>query len=244
MDKPIALITGSSGGIGGAVALQLAKDGFGVVIHYHTRQEAAERLCQQIIGDGGQAVVCGFDVSNREEVQEAVRNLVKSKGLIQVLVNNAATIRDHLLMGMPDEAWQQVIDTDLNGVFYCTKAVVRTMAGNRRPGKRIINIASVVGEMGNVGQSNYAAAKAGIIGFTKAIARELASMGITVNAVAPGFIDTEATKHLPVEDLAKRIPMGRVGRPEEVAHVVSFLTSEQAAYITGQTIRVNGGLLM
>lgn len=244
MDRPIALITGSSGGIGGAVALQLAKDGFGVVIHYHSRREVAERLCQQIVGNGAQAVVCGFDVSNQAEVQQAVTNLVKSEGPIQVLVNNAATICDHLLMGMPGEAWHQVIDTDLNGVFYCTKAVVRTMAGNRRAAKRIINITSVVGEMGNVGQSNYAAAKAGIIGFTKAIARELASMGITVNAVAPGFIDTEATQHLPIEDLVKKIPMGRVGRPEEVAHVVSFLASEQAAYITGQTIRVNGGLLM
>jgi 3-oxoacyl-[acyl-carrier protein] reductase len=147
-------------------------------------------------------------------------------------------------MRMPQDAWREVIDVDLNGVYYCTKAVVMAMAGQRRPGRRIINITSVAGETGNIGQTNYAASKAGVIGFTKAAARELARSGVTVNAVSPGFIDTEAISHLPTRELEKRIPMRRLGRPEEVAHLVSFLASEEAAYITGQIIRLNGGLLM
>jgi 3-oxoacyl-[acyl-carrier protein] reductase len=198
----------------------------------------------RILAAGGKAVVSRFDVTKRDEVEGAMKDLTSTAGPIQVLVNNAATIRDYVLMGMPNEAWHVVIDTDLNGLYYCTQAVVRRMAGSRRAGRRIINIASVVGEMGNIGQSNYAAAKAGAIGFTKTVARELAPMGITVNAVAPGFIDTEATSHLSREELVKKIPLGRIGRPEDVAYVVSFLASEQAAYVTGQVIRVNGGLLM
>lgn len=244
MDRPIALVTGASRGIGRAVAIQLARDGLAVVINYHTNQEAAETVRDLIRGEGGQAIVKRFDIVKQQEVEEAVKELTKTEGPIQVLVNNAGSIRDYLLMRMPDEAWHQVIDTNLNGVYYCTKAVVKTMAGKRLPGRRIINITSVVGEMGNAGQTNYAASKAGLIGFTKALARELAPMGITVNAVAPGFIETDVVKRLPVEELKKNIPLGRIGRPEDVAHVVSFLASEQAAYITGQVIRVNGGLLM
>jgi 3-oxoacyl-[acyl-carrier protein] reductase len=244
VDRPIALITGASGGIGRAVALQLARDGFGVVVHYHTHREAAEATRDTIVQAGGQAIVRGFDITKRDEIAEVVKDVAATVGRLQVLVNNAATIRDYPFMAMPDEAWHAVIDTDLNGLYYCTKAVVRRMAGSRRPGRRIINITSVVGEMGNIGQSNYAAAKAGIIGFTKTVARELAPMGITVNAVAPGFIDTDATKHLRREEVVKRIPIGRIGHPEDVAHVVSFLASAQADYITGQVIRVNGGLLM
>ena len=163
---------------------------------------------------------------------------------IQVLVNNAAVIQDYLLMQMPDSAWDQVINTDLNGVFYCTKAVVRFMAGKRHLRRRIINITSVAAEMGNVGQTNYCAAKAGVIGFTKALARELAPMGITVNAIAPGVIDTEAIRHLPLERVVQRIPLRRMGHLEDVAYAVSFLASEKASYITGQVIRVDGGLLM
>jgi len=145
---------------------------------------------------------------------------------------------------MPHEAWRDVIETDLNGVYYFTKAVIMAMAGRRVPDRRIINITSIAGEMGNVGQTNYAAAKAGIVGFTKAAARELAHAGVTVNAVSPGFIDTEAIKHLRLEELERQIPLGRIGRPEEVAHVVAFLASPEAGYITGEVIRVNGGLLM
>lgn len=244
MDRRIALVTGASRGIGRAVAIQLARDGFAVVVHYRARKEEAEATRDLILGEQGQAVLCSFDVAKWEDVEAAVKEIARTEGPIEILVNNAATIRDQLLMRMPQDAWREVIDTDLNGVYYCTKAAVATMAGRRSPGRRIINITSVVGEMGNIGQTNYAAAKAGVIGFTKAAARELASSGVTVNAVSPGFIDTEAIRHLPRKELEKRIPMRRIGRPEEVADVVSFLASEEAAYITGQVIRVNGGLLM
>jgi 3-oxoacyl-[acyl-carrier protein] reductase len=244
MDKPIALITGASRGIGRTVAVQLARDGYGVVVNYHVNREAAEAVRYLILDEGGQAVVRGFNVALQQEVEEAIKELTKGEGPIQVLVNNAAVIQDHLLMQMPDEAWHQVIATDLHGVYYCTKAVVRTMAGKRRPGRRIINLTSVVGEAGNIGQSNYSAAKAGVIGLTKTLARELGPLGITVNAVSPGFIETDATRHLTTSELVKEIPLGRLGRPEEVAAVVSFLASDQAGYITGQVIRVNGGMFM
>jgi 3-oxoacyl-[acyl-carrier protein] reductase len=244
MHKPVALITGASHGIGRAVAIQLARDGFGIVINYHTKQVAAEAVCDLIISEGGHATVRKFDVTKQEEVEEAVKDLTRTVEPIQVLVNNAAVIQDYLLMQMPDSAWDQVINTDLNGVFYCTKAVVRFMAGKRHLRRRIINITSVAAEMGNVGQTNYCAAKAGVIGFTKALARELAPMGITVNAIAPGVIDTEAIRHLPLERVVQRIPLRRMGHLEDVAYAVSFLASEKASYITGQVIRVDGGLLM
>jgi 3-oxoacyl-[acyl-carrier protein] reductase len=244
MADPLALVTGASRGIGRAIAIQLARDGYRVVIAYHTNHQAAEAVQELILGEGGQALVRRFDVSLSHEVEEAIGELTKSLGPTQVLVNNAAIIQDHLLMRMPDEAWHQVMDTDLHGVYYCTKAVVRTMAGSRRPGRRIINLTSVIGENGNIGQSNYAAAKSGVIGLTKTLARELAPLGITVNAVAPGFIDTDATRHLPAAELLRRIPLGRLGKPEEVAYMVSFLASDRAAYVTGQVIRVDGGMSM
>lgn len=243
MDEPIALVTGASRGIGRAVARALARDGFAVVVHYHTREDAAEETRALIAGANGQAVLRRFDVSKWEEVEAAVKDITRTHGPIRILINNAAAIRDHLLMRMPLDAWREVIDTDLSGVYYCTKAVITAMAGRRRPDRRIINITSVVGETGNVGQTNYAAAKAGVIGFTKAAARELAPLGVTVNAVSPGYIDTEAIRHLPVQELEQRIPARRIGTPEEVAHLVSFLASAEAGYITGQVIRVNGGLL-
>jgi 3-oxoacyl-[acyl-carrier protein] reductase len=244
VDRPIALITGASRGIGRAVAIQLARDGFGVVINYHTNQMAATAVQNFIIGEGGQAVVCQFDVAKQRDVAEAIRTMTRQEGPIQVLVNNAAIVRDHLLMRMPDEAWHQIIETDLNGVYYCTKAVVQKMAGTRRTGRRIINIVSFVAETGNIGQTNYAAAKGGVISFTKTLARELARQGITVNAVAPGVIETDAIKHLPLIEWVKSIPLRRIGRPEDVAYAVSFLASELGGYITGQVIRVNGGLFM
>jgi 3-oxoacyl-[acyl-carrier protein] reductase len=244
MGEPIALITGASRGIGRAIAIQLARDGYKVVINYHTNRQAAEAVQRLVLDEGKQALLQPFDVACQPEVAEAVKTLTKAEGPIRVLVNNAAIIQDHLFMRMPDEAWQRVIDTDLHGVYYCTKAVVQSMAGRRQPGRRIINLTSVAAETGNIGQANYAAAKAGVIGLTKTLARELAPLGITVNAVAPGAIDTEAIQHLPLVEFVKMIPVGRIGRPEEVAWAVSFLASELAGYITGQVIRVNGGLFM
>jgi 3-oxoacyl-[acyl-carrier protein] reductase len=203
MDTPIALITGASRGIGRAIALQLASDGYTVLVNYHENGEAAVAVRELIVSKGGAAVVRQFDVANQPEVEEAVKELTHTVGPIQVLVNNAGIIRDHLLMRMPDQDWHKVIDTDLHGVYYCTKAIVRTMAGKRRPGRSIVNITSG-GEMGHTGQANYAAAKAGIIGFTKALARELGPLGITVNAVAPGPIDTDAIQHLQLDALVKK----------------------------------------
>ena len=244
MNKPVALVTGASRGIGRAIVLRLARDGFGVIINYLANQQAAGEVLDHVTGEGGEAAVRQFDVSSQQEVEAAVKELTEAHGPIQVLVNNAGMIRDHPFMRMPDEDWARVIDNNLNGVYYCTKAVVRTMAGKRRPGRRIINITSVVGETGNPGQTNYAASKAGIIGLTKALARELAPMQITVNAVAPGFIETDAVQHLDKKKLIQSIPLGRIGTPEDVAHVVSMVASEQAGYITGEVIRVNGGMLM
>jgi 3-oxoacyl-[acyl-carrier protein] reductase len=244
VDQAVALITGASRGIGRAIAIQLARDGYGVVINYHTDEKAATAVRDLITDTGGQAIVHRFNIASKVEVQGAVKELTSTQGPIQVLVNNAGIIQDYLLMRMPDEAWDQVVGTNLTGVYYCTHAVVQSMAGKRRPGRRIINITSIAGETGNIGQTNYAAAKAGVIGFTKALARELAPLGITVNAVSPGAIDTDAIKHLPIAELLERIPLGRLGQPEEVAHTVSFLASQEASYITGQVIRVDGGLLI
>ena len=243
VESRIALVTGASRGIGRAIAVQLARDGFFVVINYLTRKEAAEEVYEQIRAEGGGGMLFPFDVGQGAQVHAAVRKVNREKGTIDTLVNNAGIIRDRPFIGMSDEDWSQVMATNLFGVYHCTKAVVRTWTGKQK-GRRIINITSIAGEQGNAFQTNYCTAKGGVLAFTKALARELASKGITVNAVSPGLIETDAVAHLPVGDQTKFIPVGRIGMPEDIAHAVSFLASERAGYITGQIMRVNGGLLM
>ncbi|MBI3824876.1 MAG: SDR family oxidoreductase [Candidatus Rokubacteria bacterium] len=246
MDSPLALVTGGSGEIGRALAVQLARDGFQVVVGYHTRKEVAETVRETIEREGGRALVRGFDVSSQPGVDHAVRELVETAGPVQALVNAAAVTGFHALGDMPDDEWRRVIDTNLNGVYHCAKAVMRTWAGTRAAGRRIITVSSVAGEAGYAGASHYCAAETGVITFTKALARELAPSGATVNVVAPGLIEGgDGRVHgLPAGARARKIPMGRLGRPQDVAHAVSFLASARAGYITGQVLRVNGGLLL
>ncbi len=242
-EQKVALVTGGSRGIGKAIALRLAADGAYVVVNYAKNRAAAYEVVSAIEKAGGRARAIGFDVSDFDKVQEEIENIVTEFGGIQVLVNNAGITQDTLIVRMKKDDWDNVITTNLNGVFNCTKAVARIMIKQRQG--RIINLTSVVGEMGNSGQTNYAASKAGIIGFTKAAARELASRAITVNAVSPGFIETDITQNL-TDDLRKqyieRIPLLRFGSPEDVAGVVAFLASDEASYITGEVLRVNGGI--
>ena len=240
MTKPVALVTGASRGIGRAIALELAQAGMTVAVNYARSAEAAQEVVAQMDGNGA---VFGADVSQAEQVQQLFADVLEKFGRIDVLVNNAGITRDGLLMRMKDEDWQQVIDLNLTGVFLCTRAATKLMLKQRSG--RIINISSTSGVLGNAGQTNYAAAKAGVIGFTKAVARELSSRGITVNAVAPGFIDTDMTKDLKLDGVIAQIPLGRVGKPEEIAGTVRFLaTDPAAAYITGQVICVDGGMAM
>ena len=243
MDKKIALVTGGSRGIGRAIAIRLALDGFLVIINYNTNRDAAEEVHHVISSKGGEGLVQGFDVASRKDVETVIKKLTKELGTIEVLINNSGIIRDQPLVRMRDEDWDDVIATNLTGAYNCTKAVIKTWAGKKR-GSRIVNITSVVGEMGNAYQTNYSASKGGLISFTKALARELAPKNITANAVAPGFVATDQTSHLPPDQLIVQIPLGRLGQPEDVAHVVSFLVSEKASYITGQVIGVNGGMHM
>lgn len=242
-EQKVALVTGGSRGIGRAIALRLAADGAYVVVNYAKNQAAAEEVVSAIEKAGGRARAIGFDVSDFDRVQEEIENIVTELGGIQILVNNAGITQDTLIVRMKKDDWDSVITTNLNGVFNCTKAVARIMIKQRQG--RIINLTSVVGEMGNSGQTNYAASKAGIIGFTKAAARELASRAITVNAVSPGFIETDITQNL-TEEIRKqyieKIPLLRFGSPEDVAGVVAFLASDEASYITGEVLRVNGGI--
>jgi 3-oxoacyl-[acyl-carrier protein] reductase len=245
LDGKVIIVTGASRGIGRSVAIELAKLGAKVVINYAGNEAAAEEVKSIIVAAGGQAIVVKADVGNVEAVDAMVNETINTFGKIDILVNNAGITRDNLLMRMKEEDWDAVININLKGVFVCTKAVSRIMM-KQRSGK-IINMTSVVGVMGNAGQANYAAAKAGVIGFTKSMAKELASRGITVNAIAPGYISTDMTAVLSEqlkEDLAKKIPVGRLGRPEDVAAAVAFLASDLANYITGQTLNVDGGMLM
>lgn len=238
-----ALVTGGSRGLGRAVCLRLAAEGWPVVINYQSNAGAAEETRRLIEEQGGQAELLRFDVSRKEEVEEALDQWESSHegDYIAVLVNNAGIRRDNVMFMMSDEEWHSVIDTSLNGFFYITRRLLKHMMPRRRGG-RIVNMASLSGLKGMNGQTNYSAAKAALIGATKALAQEVAARGVTVNAVAPGFIETDMTKDLPQDELKRMIPVGRFGRPEEVAAAVAFLVSDAAAYITGEVISVNGGL--
>lgn len=240
----VAIVTGASRGIGKATALELAKYGAKVVVNYARSSNAADEVVKKIVEGGGEAIALKADVSKTEEVDNLIKETLAKYSSIDVLVNNAGITQDTLLMRMKLEQWQAVIDLNLTGVFLCTKAVTKTMLKQRSG--RIINIASVAGQMGNPGQANYSAAKAGVIGMTKTVAKELASRGVTVNAVAPGFIATDMTHDLKAEEeILKMIPLGRYGNPEEIAGMIRFLAADPAAaYITGQTFNVDGGMVM
>jgi 3-oxoacyl-[acyl-carrier protein] reductase len=239
----VALVTGASRGIGRAVAFSLAVEGAKVAVNYASSSAAADAAVAEIIAAGGEAVALPADVSKTDQVDLLVNNVMEKWGRIDILVNNAGITRDTLLLRMKLEDWQAVIDLNLTGVFLCAKAASKIMLKQRSG--RIINIASVAGQMGNPGQANYSAAKAGVIGFTKTVAKELASRGITVNAVAPGFITTDMTKDVKSDDILKYIPLGRYGEVEEVAGMVKFLAADTAAaYITGQVFNVDGGMVM
>jgi 3-oxoacyl-[acyl-carrier protein] reductase len=245
LDGKVALITGASRGIGRSVAIDLAKAGAKVVINYAGNVAAAQEAEQLIKAAGGEVLLIQGDVSNAEAVDTMVTQIMDQFGRIDILVNNAGITRDNLLMRMKEADWDAVMNINLKGIFNCTKAVSRIMM-KQKSGK-IINMTSVVGLTGNAGQANYAAAKAGVIGFTKSMAKELASRGITVNAIAPGFIATDMTAVLSEQiksELVTKIPLGRLGSPEDISAAVLFLVSEAANYITGQTLNVDGGMVM
>jgi 3-oxoacyl-[acyl-carrier protein] reductase len=239
-----ALVTGSAQGIGKSIALALAREGADCVIS-DMNMELAEKTAEEARSLGGKALAVKVNVADSEEVTAMVQKTLDEFGKIDILVNNAGITRDGLLMRMKDDDWEQVLNVNLKGAFLCTRAVARPMMKQRSG--RIINIASIVGAMGNAGQANYVASKAGLIGLSKTVARELASRGVTCNAVAPGFIDTAMTQILAddvKEKLLAQIPMGKLGTAEDVARSVCFLASEDAAYITGQVLHVNGGMYM
>ena len=237
-----ALITGASRGLGKAIALRLAKDGFAVIINYQSNKEAAEDTLKQIQEAGGTGELLPFNVADAQAIETALESWAANHPdeYISVLVNNAGINQDNLMIFMQEEQWHRVLDTTLNGFFYITRRLLKNML-TRRNG-RIINMASLSGLKGQPGQTNYSAAKAAIIGATKALAQEVAARKVTVNAIAPGFIATDMTKELENDELKKLIPLGRFGKPDEVAALASFLASDDAAYITGQVISINGGL--
>lgn len=239
----VALVTGASRGIGRGVALELSSRGAKVVVNYNSSTDAAQQVVDAIRQQGGEAMMAHADVSSLEQVNAMVEQVIDTWGSIDILVNNAGIIKDNLLMRMSDDDWHRVIDVNLNGTFYCSRAVIRPMV--RQRWGRIVNIGSVVGLRGNPGQANYAAAKAGIIGFTKALAKEVASRGVTVNTVTPGYISTDVVEIMPQafkDGILERTPMGEFGAVEDVSHIVAFLASQEARYITGQAISVDGGL--
>ena len=244
-ERQVVIVTGASRGIGRAVAVRFGRDGAAVLVNYRGGEEAAQETARVITEAGGAAVLVQGDVSARDDADRLIETAVQQFGKVDVLVNNAGITRDQLLMRMTDDDWNAVLDTNLKGAFHTTRAVLRPML--RKRSGRIINIASVVGLVGNAGQGNYAAAKAGLIGFTKSIAREVASRSITVNAVAPGYIETDMTDALPENVKAQilaQVPLGRLGAPNDVAEVVAFLASPGAAYMTGNVLRVDGGMVM
>jgi 3-oxoacyl-[acyl-carrier protein] reductase len=239
----VAIVTGSGRGIGRAIALKLAENGATIIVN--DIDQSAQTVADEIQTTGKNSLAATADVTSEADVARMVETAIDAFGRIDILVNNAGINRDQLLMRMSEEDWDRVLDVDLKSVFFCTKAVLRPMLKQRQG--RIISIASIVGLAGNPGQANYAAAKAGIIGFTRSVAREVASRGITVNAIAPGFIDTEMTQKLPEnqrQELMSRIPLGCLGTPEDVANAVAFLASDEAGYITGQVLTVDGGMTM
>jgi 3-oxoacyl-[acyl-carrier protein] reductase len=244
--RRVALVTGASRGIGRAIAQALAKDGLFVVLNYTANEAAAGEALQGVRSAGGDGVLSRFDVADSAQVDAAIKQIATERGRLDVLVNNAGIAIDGLLLRAKEEDWAKTLEVNLSGTFRCCKAAARYLL--KSPAGRIVNLSSVVGEQGNTGQVSYAASKAGLIGITKTLARELGSRGITVNCVAPGFIETDMTavhvKGEAREALLKQIPLGRIGAPEDVAEVVRFLVSERASYVTGQVVRVNGGLLM
>ena len=243
LEGQTAVVTGASRGIGKAIAISLAKEGAEVIVNYSSSLENANKVVSEINSFGGKAYPLQADISNENSVNDFIKTVLDKNTKIDVLVNNAGITKDGLLMRMQTDDWQKVLDLNLSGVFYCTRAVSRQMLKQRKG--RIINITSVVGLIGNPGQANYSAAKAGVVGLTQTAAKEFASRGITVNAVAPGFISTDMTKDLNSEGILSAIPLGRFGEPEDVAGAVRFLAADpSAAYITGQTIQVDGGMVM
>lgn len=245
LEGKVALVTGASRGIGREIAFELAREGASVAVNYAGSEAKALELVDEIKSLGREAFAIQADVSNSDSVNEMVKEAVERFGKLDILVNNAGITKDNLLMRMKESEWDDVININLKGVFLCTKAVTRQMMKQRSG--RIINISSVVGVSGNAGQANYVAAKSGVIGLTKTAAKELSSRGITVNAIAPGFITTDMTDKLNEEvtaEMLKQIPLARFGEPKDIARAVVFLASEDSNYITGQTLNINGGMVM
>ncbi|MEK4220927.1 3-oxoacyl-[acyl-carrier-protein] reductase [Bacillus sp. FSL W8-0116] len=245
LEGKVALVTGASRGIGREIALEFAREGADVAVNYAGSEEKAREVAEEIKAMGRKALLVQCDVSDSQSVQDMIKSVVDYFGGLDILVNNAGITRDNLILRMKEEEWDAVINTNLKGVFLCTKAAARAMM-KKRSG-RIINISSIVGITGNPGQANYVAAKSGVIGLTKTTAKEFASRGITVNAIAPGFISTDMTENLPEEvkeAMIKQVPLARIGEPKEIARVALFLASPDSSYMTGQILRVDGGMGM
>ena len=237
----VALVTGASRGIGKSIALALGKLGAEVIVNYSSSEAKADEVVETIINSGGKAYKLKFDVAEEESVNNGINEIIQKNSTIDILINNAGITRDGLLMRMKSSQWDEVMNTNLKGVFLCTKSVSKYMIKQRKG--NIVNISSIVGLIGNPGQANYSAAKAGVIGFTKTCAKEFASRNINVNSIAPGFIKTEMTENLDNEQLLNAIPLGRLGNTEQIAELVAFLVSSEAgSYITGQIISIDGGM--